>query len=270
MHWGAHVISFPEIIGHRGVRGQHVPENSIAAFREAINQGAGGIELDARICETGEIVVFHDKTLEVLTNGVGAVKQTDFKTLRGLKLLATEHGIPTLDEVLDALEPHLKKQPDFLVNVEIKGKDSPAGVVAILRRRLEGGRWQPHNLTVSHFHHERLALVKEQLPEIPLGLLFDTMGLAESKMFRFILPLLKKWGAVSANLPIECYGEGYMSIKLRNEGIIPVAWTSNEESLRKDRMARAVVEQGIRLITDYPGAMLKEIAAAKSTISAAS
>ena len=50
------------IIGHRGAKG-HVAENTLASIKKAIDLGADGIEIDVFKCLTGEIVVFHDKTL---------------------------------------------------------------------------------------------------------------------------------------------------------------------------------------------------------------
>ncbi|RYE94070.1 MAG: glycerophosphodiester phosphodiesterase, partial [Myxococcales bacterium] len=48
----------PRIYGHRGVRGAR-PENTLAAFEHAAAEGADGVELDVRVCGSGELVVFH-------------------------------------------------------------------------------------------------------------------------------------------------------------------------------------------------------------------
>lgn len=260
---GQCVIYYPEIIGHRGVRGAAVPENSVAAFLEAIKQGVGGIELDARICATGEIVVFHDKKLKHLSNGRGRVKHTDFEVLRGFRLLhdgkPSQHIIPTLDEVFDAIQPHLKAQPDFLVNVEIKGKDSPQGVIDVIQKRLKKGIWKAKNITISHFHHKRLEIVKEQLPEIALGLLFAPRTRSAKKIYEMVMPLVEKWGAASVNLPIACYQKPALAARLQAEGIIPVAWTMDEKPKDAEEYAGIVAEQGICLITDFPKLLLQEI-----------
>lgn len=260
---GQCVIYYPEIIGHRGVRGAAVPENSVAAFLEAIKQGAGGVELDARICATGEIVVFHDKKLKHLSNGRGRVKHTDFNVLRGFRLLqdgkTSGHIIPTLDEVFDAIQPLLKAQPDFLVNVEIKGKDSPQAIVDVIQKRLKKGVWKPQNITISHFHHKRLEVVKGQLPQIALGLLFAPRTRSPKKIYNMVMPLAEKWGAASINLPIQCYFKGNLASRLQAEGLIAVAWTMDEKPEHAEKYARIVAEQGINLITDYPREILKRI-----------
>lgn len=245
------------------MRGAAVPENSIPAFLEAITQGAGGVELDARICATGEIVVFHDKKLKHLSNGRGRVKHTDFEVLRGFRLLhdgkPSQHIIPTLDEVFDAIQPQLKAQPDFLVNVEIKGKDSPQGVIDVIQKRLKKGIWKAKNITISHFHHKRLEIVKEQLPQIALGLLFAPRTRSPKKIYDMVMPLVEQWGATSVNLPIKCYKKPALAARLRSEGIVPVAWTMDEKPADAEEYARIVVEQGVSLITDYPREILKEM-----------
>ncbi|HEY1418228.1 MAG TPA: glycerophosphodiester phosphodiesterase family protein, partial [Myxococcaceae bacterium] len=56
------------ILGHRGASSD-APENTLTAFQLALDQGADGVELDARLCASGEVVVFHDEWLERLTGG---------------------------------------------------------------------------------------------------------------------------------------------------------------------------------------------------------
>ena len=58
------------ILGHRGGRGEGWPaENSLEAFQRAIDEGAHGVELDLRLCGTGEAVHAHDASLARVTNG---------------------------------------------------------------------------------------------------------------------------------------------------------------------------------------------------------
>ena len=53
----------PLIIAHRGASA-HAPENTLAAFRRAVEAGADGIELDVRLARDGVAVVFHDSSLK--------------------------------------------------------------------------------------------------------------------------------------------------------------------------------------------------------------
>jgi glycerophosphoryl diester phosphodiesterase len=86
-------------IAHRGAAVQGYPENTLAAFRQAIEIGAEAIEIDLRGTKDGEIVIMHDETVNRTTNGRGAVAD---RSLAELKKLDAGRGerIPTYEEVL--------------------------------------------------------------------------------------------------------------------------------------------------------------------------
>lgn len=87
------------LVAHRGAVGPGQPENTLAAFRQAIASGAEAIEIDLRGTKDGEIVVIHDATVDRTTDGSGAVAD---KSLAELKKLDAGRGerIPTYQEVL--------------------------------------------------------------------------------------------------------------------------------------------------------------------------
>lgn len=86
-------------VAHRGAIGQAWPENTLAAFRYAIDNGVDAIELDLRGTRDGEIVVIHDKTVDRTTNGHGAVKDLSLAELAKLDAGRGER-IPRFEEVL--------------------------------------------------------------------------------------------------------------------------------------------------------------------------
>ena len=102
----------PLIIGHRGASAD-APENTLAAFALAVEQGADGVELDVRLTADQEIVVIHDPTVDRTTTGSGSI---DRLTARDLQSFDAGQGqsIPTLDEVFETFGPTL------LYNIEIK------------------------------------------------------------------------------------------------------------------------------------------------------
>ncbi len=108
---------------HRGGAATH-PENTLAAFRNAVALGAHQIEFDVRRSADGEIVVIHDARLDRTTNGRGKVSRTNFAQLRELDFgqwksdRFTGERIATLAETLDALPR------DVWINLQIK-KDEP-------------------------------------------------------------------------------------------------------------------------------------------------
>lgn len=86
---------------HRGLhkRDKSVPENSLAAFERAASYGYG-IELDVQLSSDGEVVVFHDDTLERVCGVDARVDSKTFAELRELSLCGTSEKIPLFSEVL--------------------------------------------------------------------------------------------------------------------------------------------------------------------------
>src|SRR4026207_1293717 len=68
------------IIGHRGAAA-HAPENTMASFHLALEQGADALEFDVRVTRDGEAVVLHDPTLERTTDAVGPIRLHTLKEL---------------------------------------------------------------------------------------------------------------------------------------------------------------------------------------------
>ena len=85
---------------HRGLHRPGVPENSLAAFRAAIEAGAG-IECDVRLSGDDKVVVFHDHNLRRLCASALAVETTPAAILAGQKLFDTGEHIPWLPELLE-------------------------------------------------------------------------------------------------------------------------------------------------------------------------
>ena len=108
------------VIGHRGNR-KFYPENTIESFASAVALGADAIELDVRVTFDGQLVVFHDETVDRTTNGVGAVSGLTVGELHELDAGARFTGdggksfpfregkvrIPTFDELVEAMPREL-------------------------------------------------------------------------------------------------------------------------------------------------------------------
>lgn len=99
---------------HRGLHGDGVPENSLSAFELACQAGYG-IELDIQLSKDGEVVVFHDGTLNRMTGVEGKVCDFTADELSGLRLAGTDERIPTLKEVLALVDGRVP------MLVELKG-----------------------------------------------------------------------------------------------------------------------------------------------------
>ena len=87
---------------HRGLhsRDKVVPENSLAAFRLAAEAGYG-IELDVQLSKDGQVVVFHDDTLNRVCGVDGRVDEYDYEQLKDFCLCGSGEGIPLLSQVLE-------------------------------------------------------------------------------------------------------------------------------------------------------------------------
>jgi glycerophosphoryl diester phosphodiesterase len=161
----------PLNVGHRGASAA-APQNTLAAFRKAIELGADGVELDAQLSADGVVVVIHDFVVETTTDGAGRVAD---KTLAELKALdagsrfSSEFAgerIPTLAQVFEAIQGKL------LVNVELKDFDSFGGkleapVLEVVRQRAMEKR-----VLFSSFNPFVLRAIKRLAPDIPAGLLY--------------------------------------------------------------------------------------------------
>ena len=110
-----------EIVAHRGGAGLW-PENSESAFRGSLELGVDQVEFDVQLSADGVPVVFHDATLDRVTDGSGALASRTFAELRGLALFRDGGRIPTLDEVIAILATgeavllrcEIKPRPDLL------------------------------------------------------------------------------------------------------------------------------------------------------------
>src|SRR5207248_1003904 len=105
------------LLAHRGASAD-APENTLPAFEEALAQKADGVELDAMVCGSGEVVVCHDETLERLAGVPWEIAATDYPKLRGLdvgkRLGFGSARIPLLEEVIASLPSSM------LITIELK------------------------------------------------------------------------------------------------------------------------------------------------------
>jgi glycerophosphoryl diester phosphodiesterase len=161
----------PLNIGHRGASAA-APQNTLAAFRRALELGADGVELDVHLSADGMPVVMHNFDVDETTDGTGQVADKTLAELKeldaGSKFAPQFAGerIPTLAEVFEALEGKL------LVNVELKDI-SPKGVgleAAVAEVVRQCG--MESKVLFSSFNPFALRRTQSLAPEIPSGLLY--------------------------------------------------------------------------------------------------
>ncbi|MBU0598217.1 glycerophosphodiester phosphodiesterase [Patescibacteria group bacterium] len=149
-------------IGHRGAAG-YAPENTIISFNKAMELNVDMIEFDVHACKSGEIVVMHDNAVDRTTDGHGRISNLSLFELKQLKI-DNSSGIPTLPEVIDALNPN------YLVNIELKGKNTALPVAKFLHEIIIESDWDFNNFLISSFRFKSLAEFKKNVPEIDIGI----------------------------------------------------------------------------------------------------
>jgi len=161
---------------HRGLHTETIPENSLAAFRNAVTHGYG-IELDLQLSSDGEVMVFHDYTLERMTGEAGTLSERTAAELSGLHLLTrdgmrTEEKIPTLKEVLalaDGKVPLL---------IELKGENFDTSLCPAADRILRSYRGA---YCVESFNPLLIGWYKTNRPDVLRGLLYTDVFRVKSK-----------------------------------------------------------------------------------------
>ena len=155
----------PKVFGHRGAMG-HITENTLPSIAKAIDLGVDGVEIDVFKCASGELVVFHDHTLDKLTNSSGYIEQLDLDSIQKIEVLGG-HTIPTLNEVLDLIDARV------ILNIELKGTQTAIPTHELLQVYFDNGKWQPNRILISSFNWKELELFYEINQEVPLAVLTE-------------------------------------------------------------------------------------------------
>jgi glycerophosphoryl diester phosphodiesterase len=227
----------PMVIAHRGASAE-APENTLAAFRLALELGAEGVELDVHLCADGVPVVLHDPLVDRTTDGRGLVRDQPLEALRRLDAgrwfadrFAGER-IPTLTEALDLLRP---------VRVIIEIKNGPVYYEGIAREVAAAVREVGHRaVTVSSFDHPVLLEMRALCPEIPTAVLFAARPVDPVRLAR---------DAGAAYLhPHWAYVTGAMVDRAHDAGLRVEAWTVDDP----DQMARLAALGADGIMSNHP------------------
>ncbi len=230
------------VVAHRGASG-HAPENTLAAFRRAVELGAAFIETDLQISRDAHIVIIHDDRLDRTTTGRGPVREHTLAELRELDAgswydprFAGER-IPTLEEVLE-----FSRQSDVVFYLEIK-PGAPWGVeeavVGALRSAGETTR-----AVVLSFDTATLATVRRLEPTLMTGYLYDRRqpDAVQRALELGARQLAPRGDLVTPELVAEA----------RRSDLQVVTWTIN----RPEHM-RALAAAGVDgIMTDYPDRLI--------------
>lgn len=157
---------------HRGASAV-CPENTMSAFRTALELGATGIETDVQMTQDGRLVLIHDETINRTTGGQGFIKDKTNSELEKedagawFSAAYTAERIPLLEELLDLL-----REKDTILNIEFKNgiilyPGMEEKVIRLVREFDMSER-----VIFSSFNHYSLAHAKQLAPDIRTGILY--------------------------------------------------------------------------------------------------
>lgn len=233
-------MAAPLVWAHRGASG-YAPENTLAAFGLAAQQGADGVELDIQFTRDRQIVVCHDEKIDRTSDHKGLVR--DY-TLEELKAMNFDNGnkayegeqIPTIEEVFDLLRP-----TDLTINIELKtGIIFYEGIEEAIVGAVHKAGFEKR-VIYSSFNHATVVKLRKLDPEVPAGFLYmdgtlDMPEYAEKHGVPALHPALY-------NIQFPGFLED-----CRARGIELNVWTVNEE-----RYMKLCEKAGVHaIITNYP------------------
>ncbi|MGH7813887.1 MAG: glycerophosphodiester phosphodiesterase [Candidatus Binataceae bacterium] len=225
-------------IAHRGASG-NFPENTLSAFRGAIDAGADMCELDVHLTRDGELAVIHDETVDRTTDGRGEVREMTLAELKRLDAGARFKGgavsgerIPTLDEVFAVTSGHCG------LNVELKAAGVETKVAQIMAAREAFA-----DSIVSSFDWMYLKNIREIEPRIRIGLL------AEDRPGELTIAALAM-RAHSIN-PSAAMTSADLCAAAHERGLKVYVWTVDSPAAM-----RQLIEWGVDgIMTNYPDRM---------------
>ena len=220
-------------IGHRGAKG-HIAENTLESIQKAIDLGVDGVEIDVFRCASGEIVVFHDKKLDRLTNSAGFIEEITIDALNNV-LVEGKYKIPTLEEVLTLIDGNI------LLNVELKGKNTAKKTALILEKFVSNTKWESNQLIVSSFDWDELIIFKNENTDIPIGILNDKNTLNE------VLDMGMKLDAVAIHPNFSSLNQEIVNT-IHDSGFKIYSWTINAP----EEIDKAITFGIDGIITDFP------------------
>lgn len=230
-----------KVWAHRGGSG-YAPENTIPAFKLAVEQKADGVELDVHLSSDGKLMVIHDETVDRTSNGTGRVVDMTCQELKKLDFSNGMPGykdvrIPTLKEVYGLL-----KNTNLTINVEIKCDVVIYYGIWDKVIELEREMGMQGRIIYSSFNHYVLMKLREVDPKAKIGLLYS-----EAMVDPWVYANYLHADAIHPHYlaALGCPGliEG-----CKKAGVEIHPWTCNDEQVVCD-LASAGIEA---VITNYP------------------
>ncbi|SIP92670.1 glycerophosphodiester phosphodiesterase [Maribacter ulvicola] len=227
-----HMKEEPLVIGHRGAMG-HETENTLPSIQKAMDLGVDMIEVDVFKIKSGEIVVFHDDTLDRLTNAPGNIEGYYIVDLMKV-IVEGGHKIPMLQDVLKLIDNKVA------LNIELKGAGTADKVNHIMNYYIEQRNWSPENFIISSFNWDELKEMRKHNPNVAIAVLTDKNPVDA-------IPVAKELNAVAIN-PYFKNLDVEKANAIKDAGFKIYTWTVNEPA-DIEAMKRISVDG---IITNFP------------------
>lgn len=224
-------------IAHRGASG-YEPENTLAAFHKALEMHVDMIELDVRLCKSGEPVIMHDAKINRTTNGEG--KLADL-TLAELKKLNAGKGekIPTLEEVLTLLGKKVK------LNLNIKEKNVIATTVTLITRYVKEGKLDYGDVVIASPNVFYLRKIKQLNPSINVSVIMRYLPAIHTRISYKLRPF-------SVQPHKRVMNKKFVQ-KAHREGMKVFTWTLDEGQANEQQYIQKMKTLGVDgIISNYP------------------
>lgn len=236
-----------EIFAHRGDSGNY-PENTILAFKKALEIGVDGIELDVHKSKDNQLVVIHDEDIKRTIKGKGLVKDYTLKELKNFNCRDSKYynnndcKICTLREVMELI-----KNENITLNIEAKTDEIHYDLESdVLDLIYEYGL--KDKILISSFYHQTIKNFEKLDDRIKYGALYwDKKGFDTDKK---IVEHAKNMGVYSINISTKLVTKDI--VKMAHDNKLKVlVYTVNTRSL----MQKMIDYNVDGVFTDYPKLM---------------
>lgn len=238
-----------KVIAHRGSN-KVAPQNTLPAFRRAIEEGTNGFETDVHLSRDGKLVICHNYTIDKTSDGTGYItsftsdelKKYDFGAYFGEEFVGTR--IPTLEEFLELTAP----TDTDIINLELKSPKNRSREMVMKTMDVIKKYGVLDRIIISSFDGSILKTVKKIEPACKTAFLYPSTNPNAHRFEVFPFATVKNIGAEIIH-PASVFVNKVLVTTAHKLGLQVNVWTVNDEATVRRLLACGV--DGI--ITDCPG-----------------
>lgn len=243
----------PLVVAHRGGAAL-APENTLAAFENALKIGVDMVECDVHLSKDGELIVMHDSIVSRTTDGSGAIRDLTLAEIKKLNAAAkfpdkrwSPQAVPTLEEVLDLV----KGKAGIQIEIKVVGLERYSGIEQKVVAAVNA-RGMTNDVIVISFDFPTIQEIKKIEPHIKTGALVRS----DWAMMRSTEQMFREIQSTGADYFMPAYGvlTEEMVQLFHARGLKIGAWTVNAEA-----DMRRLAGLGVDAITSDRPDVLKSI-----------